>query len=139
MPFRLVAALAALLTGCSIVDQTTFAPEPEPPSPAQVAASARTYGRVPLLTVRYETPTPAYQDLLRYAVQAAQRRDPNVEYDVVAVAPANGASAAAAQGQRDAAEIMRAMMALGVPDTRIHLGARADPSATVPEVRVYVR
>ena len=130
---------AGLTTGCRIVDQTTFAPEPEPPLPAQIAASAQKEGRVPLLTIGYETPNPSYEDLLRYAIQASQRRDPNLEYDVVSVIPANATAAVANQGRRDAADVMRAIMMLGVPDTRIHLGARTDPAVAVRQVRVYVR
>ena len=70
-----------------MVDQTTFAPDPEPPAPAQVATTAQADRRVPLLTVRFDVPNPAYGDLLRYAVQTAEARDPNVQYDVVTVVP----------------------------------------------------
>jgi hypothetical protein len=45
---------------------------------------------------------------------------------------------AAARGGDDAAEVMQAMMALGVPDTRIHLGARTE-AVSARLVRVYIR
>ena len=44
-----------------------------------------------------------------------------------------------AQGQRDAATVMRSIMLAGVPAARIHLGLRADPALAGREVRVYVR
>jgi hypothetical protein len=131
------------VSGCKLVDQTTFAPDPEPPLPAQVSATAQTDRRVPLLTVRYDVPNPSYDNPLRYAVQAAEGQDPNIQYDVVTVVPGRGAPASEAeaiqQSRQRAVEIMRAIMRLGVPDTRIHLGARSDPAATAREVRVYVR
>ena len=59
--------------------------------------------------------------MLRYAVREAETRAPGVQYDVVAMLPA-GADAAAAQHR--AAEVMRDIMAQGVPASRIHLGLR---------------
>jgi hypothetical protein len=144
LPTRVLALLAlAGLPACALIDQTTFAPDPEPPLPAQVANTRRADRRVPLLTVRYDVPNPTYENLLRYAVQAAQARDPNLEYDVVTVVPGRGGPVsdvqALQQSRQGAVEIMRAIMQLGVPDSRIHLGARTDPAATAREVRVYVR
>lgn len=46
---------------------------------------------------------------------------------------------AASAGPADAATVMRAIMALGVPASRIHLVAASDPGVSTPEVRVYVR
>ena len=140
--FAVVLALAGL-PGCSLIDQATFAPHPEPPSSAQIAATARTDQRPPLLTIRYDVAHPNYQAMLRYAVQAAQARNPQLAYEVVTVVRGNGTSIrdmmAAEQSRQRAVEIMRAMMALGVPESRILLGARIDPAATVREVRVYIR
>ena len=74
--------------------------------------------------------------MLRYAVRAAETRVPGVQYDVIAMLPA-GADAAA--GQQRAAEVMRDIMAQGVPASRIHLGLRTAPAGGAQEVRVYVR
>ena len=65
---------------------------------------------------------PHYQDVLRYAVREAETRAPGVQYDVIAMLPA-GADAAVAQ--RRATDVMRGIMAQGVPASRIHLGLRA--------------
>ena len=81
--------------------------------------------RTALLTIDYAEPDPNYQDVLRYAVRTAETRAPGVQYDVIAMLPA-GADAAAAQ--RRAAEVMRGIMAQGVPDSRIHLGLRTAPA-----------
>ncbi len=135
--------LALALAGCTLIDQTTFAPDPEPPAPQQISAAATPDLRTPLLTIRYDVPNPSYEGPLRYAVQAARGRDAAVDFDVVSVVPgaggAPGIAQAAQAGRADAAEVMRTMMRLGVPDTSIRLGARSDAAATVREVRVYVR
>jgi len=137
----LLAGLA--LAGCKLIDQTTFSPQAETPEPAQLAALAPIGDRPALLSIRYSTPDPQYADALRTAVSAAEERRPGAQYDVVAVVPVPKDPALQLrdlnQGRQDATGVMRAMMALGVPDTRIALGARTDPAITVREVRVYVR
>ena len=135
----LVAGLS--LTGCKLIDQTTFAPSPEA-APAQVTLP-RIDRRSPLVTIGYEQPSPPYQEMLGYAVHAAEARNAAVQYDVFAVVPAKGSPAqqvqAAGVAQQDAVGVMKSIMALGVPAERIHLGVRADPAISVNQVRIYVR
>src|ERR1019366_4600613 len=86
---RVLACL--LLAGCALVDQKTFAPAPEakaqpaaaPAPPAAVRFDART----PLVTIDFGGPPPSYEELLRYAVRAAEKRDGAVQYDVIAMLP----------------------------------------------------
>ena len=129
------------LTGCKLIDQTTFAAAPEA-TPAQVTLP-RIDQRSPLVTIGYDQPNPQYQEMLGYAVHAAEARDSAVQYDVFAVVPAKGSPAqqvqAAGAAQQDAVEVMKAIMALGVPAARIHLGVRSDPGIGANQVRVYVR
>lgn len=139
------AAFALALAGCKLVDQTTFARAPVAPSAAQLTAEALPpiAPQPALLTVRYSTPQPDYAGALATAVAAAEQRRPGGDYDVVAVIPVEKDPAVEARRLRearfDAAEVMRRMILLGVPEQRIRLGARTDPAATVREVRVYVR
>ncbi len=121
-------------TGCKLVDQTTFAPSPE--AKTTVPEPPKVDPRAPLLTIGYATPSPNYQDVLRYAVREAESRAPGVQYDVIAMLPAGGDAAA---GQHSAVEVMRAIMAQGVPASRIHLGLRSEPAGVTREVRVYVQ
>jgi hypothetical protein len=129
------------LTGCKLIDQTTFAPAPEA-TPAQVTLP-RIDQRSPLVTIGYDQPNPQYQEMLGYAVHAAEARNAAVQYDVFAVVPAKGTPAqqvqAAGAAQQDALGVMKAIMALGVPAARIHLGVRSDPAIGANQVRVYVR
>jgi type IV pilus biogenesis protein CpaD/CtpE len=129
-----ILAAGLALAGCKLIDQTTFAPSPEatPAKTELLNADPRT----PLLTIGYAAPDQNYQDVLRYAVRAAETRAPRVQYDVIAMLP-KGADAAAAQGR--AAEVMRDIMGQGVPASRIHLGLRTEQPGDAQEIRVYVR
>jgi hypothetical protein len=129
------------LTGCKLIDQTTFAPAPEAVRVQVVVPKIDQ--RSALVTIGYGQPDPQYQAMLGYAVHAAEARDGTVQYDVFAVVPAKGAPAqqiqAAGAAQQDAVGVMKSIMALGVPAARIHLGVRADPGIDANQVRVYVR
>lgn len=130
---------AAALQGCTLVDQTTFAPEPDPkpaPPAAKAVASVAPDARLPLLTIRYDVPAPDYATVLPLAVHTAQQRRPGVGFDVVSVV---ASPSEAAQGQLDAAEVSRAIVKLGTPATRVNLGLRIDPSATPRQVLVFPR
>ena len=129
-----ILAAGLALAGCKLIDQTTFAPSPEA-APAKTE-SPNADPRTPLLTIGYAAPDQNYQDVLRYAVRAAETRAPGVQYDVIAMLP-KGADAAAAQGR--AAEVMRDIMGQGVPASRIHLGLRTEQPGDAQEIRVYVR
>jgi ABC-type glycerol-3-phosphate transport system substrate-binding protein len=137
------ALLLGALPGCSLVDQHTFAPEPDLPAATQVSGAALPEQRNALVTIRYDTASPAYADALNQAIGAAEARTPNLEYDVVAEVPQlpdpQAQVSQVAAGQEDAADVMRTIMDRGIPDTRIRLFARIDPLLGVREVRVYVR
>lgn len=133
----ILAALVAL-GGCKLIDQTTFAPAPEakPAAAAAAATPARLDPRTPLAVIDFTSANPEYRGLLRIAVQAAESRDPRVQYDVIAVTPRLDE---ATTGQAQAAGVMRTMMTERVPAARIHLGLQTDPALTANQVRVYVR
>ena len=130
-----------LLAGCKLIDQNTFAPAPEA-TPVAAAPAASTAALVPydarrpLVSIDYAITHPNYRELLNYAVRAAEARDPNVQFDVVAELPD---LSAVEQGQQDAGEVMRAIMADGVRPDRIHLGLHEQPNLAARQVRVYVR
>ena len=134
--FLTIAVMLVALAGCKLIDQTTFAPETESePAVPTAVAPARPAGQVALVSIRFDTATPPFQDQLAFAVRTAEERRPGSQYDVVGVSTA----AEAAQASRDSAAIMDAIVKLGVADTRVHLGARIIPAQTVREVRVYLR
>jgi len=136
---RVLPVVVALLsfTGCTLIDQKTFAPAPEAkaqPAPPQAPVVLDT--RTPLVTIDYTVGSPDYGELLHDAVRAAEARDADVQYDVVSVVKD---TAEARDGQERAIGVMRAIMRDRVPETRIHLGLRTDPALAASQVRVYVR
>ncbi len=162
LPFFVL--LLPVLAGCTLMDQTTFAPSPEPkPPPVIVPPPVET--RTPLIVIAASATPKDYTKSLREAVRAAEKARHDIDYDVVGVAPAtapsvtappasppsaNNATAMPAQppvasaaaldeAASHAAEVMRAIMAQGVPAARIHLAVRSDPAIKAGEIRVYVR
>jgi hypothetical protein len=136
---RLAPVVLALLsfTGCTLIDQRTFAPSPEAKAqPAPPQAPVVLDARTPLVTIDYTVPSPDYGQLLHAAVRAAEARDADVQYDVVSVMKDTTEVAA---GQERATGVMRAIMRDRVPPSRIHLGVRTDPALVASQVRVYVR
>ncbi len=134
--------LVSVVAGCSLVDQTTFAPSPEPkPAPVIVPPTAEL--RKPLIVIASSATPKDYSKPLREAVRAAEKLKHDIDYDVVGIAPPAAGAAASLVSLEEAgsraAEIMRAIMALGVPAARIHLGARSDPKITAGESHVFVR
>lgn len=135
----LLAALVA--TGCTLIDQKTFAPSPEAkaqpaPPPAAPPAPVQVDPRRPLVTIDYAGADPDFSEFLHYAVRAAENRNANVQYDVVGLSPDGDG---AVQAQDRAVRVMMAIMRDRVPAARIHLGMRTDPSLAMGQVRVYVR
>jgi len=140
-PVRRLALLAALpgcaLPGCALVDQNTFNPAAGavpviPPAPA-AAVAAPPPGPPPLFTVQPGQPA---QEAVRRGVAAARGRKADVNFDVVAMVPADSQAAASSA---DAGAVARAITAQGVPPGRVHLFARPEAGLAGREVRVYVR
>ena len=144
LPRLLAPALlaTALLCGCKLIDQNTFAPSPAT-NPALLPAPLRIDKRLPLLTIDQGTPVAQYQQLLHYAVQQAEQRDPKVAFDVLIVLPANGTAASqtneVAQSRPEATVVMQQIITAGVPPDRVHLRAGLDSTVTRRQLRVYVR
>ncbi len=135
---RLVPVVLALLsfTGCTLIDQSTFAPSPEAKAQPVSQPPVVLDTRKPLVTIDYTIPSPDYGELLHDAVRAAESRDADVQYDVVSIMQDTSDPAA---GQQRAIGVMRAIMRDRVPSSRIHLAVRTDPALSASQVRVYVR
>lgn len=131
------------LLGCRLVDQTTFGGKPQKPPPDILTQALQPGPPVPLVTIVFNGGEVAYAEQLRLAVQMAEARKPEVQYDVVTAVPARGSPAdqarAAKQGESDAIEVADEMNTLGVDPTRIHMSARTDPRISNRELRIYVR
>ena len=112
------------------------------PAPAMAPGAGRATGR-PLVTIRFDRPNPDYQQALYQAVSQAIARRPNVAFDLVAVAPSKGDSTEVAlnstQSQRDADDVRRSLISMGLAANRISMSSATSPTAQVNEVHLYVR
>ena len=97
----------------------------------------------PLVVVRFDRPNVDYQQILYAALNQALQNRPGASFQVVAVSPTRGTAAsvqiAQTAARRHAEDVMRSMSDMGVPATRMGVASTTDPSATVSEVRVFVR
>lgn len=135
-----VAALAAVLGGCRLVDQTTFGATPHPPPPDALASAFASGGRVPLLVIQPADEVP-YTEALDQAVAAAEARNGSVVFTLVGVVPASGDEAAqtkAMDHNADAAhDVLDEMGQDGISPERVTLRARVEPNVTEAEIRLY--
>jgi hypothetical protein len=97
----------------------------------------------PLVVVRFDRPNVDYQQILYTALNQTLQNRPSASFQVVAVAPTRGTAAsvqiAQSTARRHAEDVMRSMTDMGVPATRVGVASTTDPSASVSEVRVFVR
>lgn len=96
-----------------------------------------------LVTIRFDHPNVAYQQILYTAVAQALQSRPNSSFAVVAVSPTRGSAAAVqlaqTQAERHARDVVRSLTDMGVPASRLDLSSSTDPGVAESEVRVYVR
>jgi hypothetical protein len=128
------------LTSCAVVDQTTFGGKPQAPAPDELAAALAPGASAPLLAIRVGDGTD-YTGALLNAVAVAEARDGSVRFRLESVVPAigdlNAQQRALDNGAAQAREVMDVMATAGISPERITLGARAEPSLTRPELRLY--
>ncbi|MBN8891315.1 MAG: hypothetical protein BGP12_22895 [Rhodospirillales bacterium 70-18] len=140
-PILCAAALA--LSGCTLIDQRTFERTPQAPA-ADAAARARARAAAPpLLTIPFDQPGLDWGPALSEAVDAAQGRNPAVQFDVTTpvptAAPPEVRDRFIRQGAADATAVANGLASLGVPPDRVHIGVRGDAGSPAREVRVYAR
>ena len=99
--------------------------------------------RLPLVVIRFDRPNVDYQRALYAAVSQAIERRPSALFDVVAVTPNRGAPSEVASSsgaaKKSAEKVMRDLLAMGLPATRLNLSAATSEQALANEVRVYIR
>lgn len=129
-------AAALLVSGCALW--------PSPPEQTAVTASAAEHPtRQPLVVIRFDQPDVRYEPAVFEAVGGILERRPDAAIDLVAVAPsASGAAPVSlepAQVRGQAETVMRSLVAMGLPPSRIAMLASTSPNATTNEVHLYVR
>ncbi|MDD5586430.1 MAG: hypothetical protein PHY92_05675 [Alphaproteobacteria bacterium] len=129
--------------GPSPMSPREYMQETDQPSPQQSSSTgAPSAGRL-LVLIRFNQPTVEYAQQLSRAVSTALEREPNAEFSVIAVSPSSGTPGELATQQeaatRNAEEVKRSLIQLGLTPSRITLANSQMQSATTPEVHIYVR
>ena len=99
-------------------------------------------GRRPLVVIRFDRKSVAFEQALYNAVSRTLERRPNTSFELVAVAPASGGAARVAlnsnKARRNAEKVMRSLQRMGLPPQRIAVSAQTSKSAQSNEVHLYL-
>ena len=130
--------------GASLMNQAIFSAAgggtvmPSAPSP-----SADIRSRRPLVVIRFDRPNVPYQQAVYNAVSQVLDRRPGATFDLVAVAPGRGGTARVAleanKARRNAETVMRSLVDMGLPPSRVAMSSTTSDNATTNEVHLYVR
>ena len=100
-------------------------------------------GRRPLVVIRFDRTDVPYQQALYSAVSRALERRPDAVFDLIAVAPAVGGAAREAvntnRSRRHAENVLRSLVEMGLPPSRVAISTRTLADAKVNEVHLYLR
>ena len=128
--------------GASLMSQAIYSAaggaSPSPPNP-----SADIRSRRPLVVIRFDRPNVPYQQAVYNAVSQVLDRRPGATFDLVAVAPSRGGTARASlesnKARRNAETVMRSLVDMGLPPSRVAMSSTTSENATTNEVHLYVR
>lgn len=100
-------------------------------------------GRRPLVVIRFDRTDVPYQQALYSAVSRVLERRPDAVFDLVAVAPTVGGAAREAvntnRSRRHAEGVLRSLVEMGLPPSRVAISTRTLADARVNEVHLYLR
>jgi hypothetical protein len=113
-------------------------------SPAGVAGRPLdTTGRRPLVVIRFDRENVPFQQALYNAVSKVLERRPDAVFDLVAVASSIGGQARSAlntnKSRRNAEMVLRSLVEMGLPPSRVAISAKASASSRSSEVHLYLR
>jgi len=95
----------------------------------------------PLVIIRFSQPNINYEQALYTAVNKVLQNRPNATFELVAVSSVNGGTAKAAlnanETRRNAQNVLRSLVDMGLPPGRVSLSATSSSSGN--EVRLYLR
>lgn len=93
----------------------------------------------PLFVAKFNKANVNYHDGLRLAVSNAVSAKPNVRFDIVSVTPSSAAQLSKTNAQKNAGEIFKEIINMGVSADKVSLSSKTSSDATSPEVRIYVK
>lgn len=130
--------------GASLINQAIFSSTGGAgPALGGGLPSADISNRRPLVVIRFDRPNVPYEQAVYNAVSKMLDRRPDANIDLVAVAPSRGGAARVSlestKVRRQAENVMRSLVDMGLPPSRIAMLASTSPDATTNEVHLYVR
>lgn len=130
--------------GASLINQAIFSSTGGGgPSLGGALPSADINNRRPLVVIRFDRPNVPYEQAVYNAVSKVLDRRPDANIDLVAVAPSRGGPARVSlestKVRRQAENVMRSLVDMGLPPSRIAMLASTSANATTNEVHLYVR
>lgn len=139
-------AAALLVAGCSSLwPSLSEAPaEGAMPRQTQLAAAELPPGiRRPYVVIRFDKPDVNYEPALQAAVSKALEREPEIGFDLVAVAPVTQSPTDAARDLRMSGQnseaVLESLTEMGLPPERVTVSAITSADARGNEVRLYLR
>lgn len=124
-----------------VASPAAYAPEGQPITPPQAASIPG--GPRPLVKIRFDRADVSYEQPMYIAVNEALTRYPNARFELVAVHPNNGNTAAVAiestRARRNAERVLRSLTEMGLNLDRIDLSYSPSVEASTSEVHLYVR
>jgi Mrp family chromosome partitioning ATPase len=97
----------------------------------------------PLVVIRFDGANVNYEQALYTAVNRVLQRQPDSRFNLVAVSSVKGGSARAAlnsnQTRRNAQNVLRSLVDMGLPPSRVSLSATSSSSGSGNEVHLYLR
>lgn len=128
--------------GASLVNQAMVSAA-GPSLGAGAPRAADTTGRRPLVVIRFDRDKVAYQQALYNAVGRVLENRPDAVFDLVAVAPGGGGPARVAlnatKARRHAEKVLRSLIEMGLPPSRVAVSAKTSNGAKSNEVHLYLR
>ncbi len=100
-------------------------------------------GSRPLVIVRFDRNNPSYEQALYTAANRALELRPQATFEIVGVAASGrgggDAAIATANARRQAEQVMRSLIDMGMPSQRLRMSTGNDPALPANEVHVFVR
>ncbi|NQW01107.1 MAG: hypothetical protein HQ483_15480 [Rhodospirillales bacterium] len=102
-----------------------------------------TAGKRPLIVIRFDRADVPYQQALYNSVSKVLEQRPNAVFDLVAVAPTSGGQARVSlnsnKARRHSENVLRSLIEMGLPPSRVAVSARTMAEARTNEVHLYLR
>ncbi|MBO0332324.1 hypothetical protein J0X12_01775 [Sneathiella sp. CAU 1612] len=96
--------------------------------------------RQALVIIRFDRNDVAYEQALYDAISRTMQERPQSSFDVVSIAPLNGNLASSqAKSVQNAERVLRSLVEMGLPASRVNLSSTANANVASNEVHVYVR